>query len=207
MTKLPIHGFVLAGGKSSRMGQDKALLQFHGQPMIEIAVAKLGQFCAEVSISANRGDLAQYAPIVTEPRLNAGPAAGIEAALQSTSQPWILCIPVDVPLVPADLLYTWASAVITNTICTASYLQVDRQQHPSFCMLQRGCLASVHHALESGEHQLRNILNSLQGSGSILWRCNVAEISRDTCSAPLDLLFSNINTQKELAAAEAFVIS
>jgi len=207
MTKLPIHGFVLAGGKSSRMGQDKAFLQFHGQPMIEIAVAKLEQFCAEVSISANRDDLSQYAPIVTETRLNAGPAAGIEAALQSALQLWILCIPVDVPLAPAELLYTWASAVIANTRCTASYLQIDRQQHPSFCMLQRGCLASVHHALESGERQLSNILDGLQDSGSILWRCNVAEISRDTYSVPLNLLFSNINTQKDLADAEAVVIT
>jgi len=206
MTKLPIHGFVLAGGKSSRMGQDKALLYFHGRPMIEIAVAKLEQFCAGVSISANRDDLSQYAPIVTETRLGAGPAAGIEAALQSALQSWILCIPVDAPLVPADLLYTWASAVLTNTICTASYLQVGRQQHPSFCMLQRGCLAALHHALEIGERQLRNILNSLQDSGSVLWRCNAADISRNTYSAPLDLLFSNINTQKELAAAEAALI-
>lgn len=89
----------------------------------------------------------------------------------------------------------------------ASYIRINRQQHPSFCMLQQGCFASVHHALERGERQLSNILNSLQGSGSILWRCNVANISRDTYSAPLDFLFSNINTQKELAAAESLVIT
>jgi len=188
------------------MGQDKALLLFHGQPMVEIAAAKLKQFCAEVSISANRNDLGLYAPIVPETRLNAGPAAGIEAALQSASQPWILCIPVDVPLVPVEMLDTWASAVIANTLCIASYLQVDRQQHPSFCMLQRSCLASIHRALEGGERQLSNILNGIQGPGSVLWRCNVAEILPDTHSTQLDLLFSNINTREELADAEALVI-
>src|ERR1700761_8141432 len=100
---LPVHGFVLAGGKSSRMGRDKALLTFRGRPMVEIAVEKLRGFCSAVSIAGNREDLSSFAPVVTETRVDCGPAAGIEAGLQACTELWAMFVPVDVPLVPGEL--------------------------------------------------------------------------------------------------------
>ena len=85
-TKLPVHGFVLAGGKSSRMGTDKALLEFCGRPLVEIAVEKLREFCAEVSIAGNRDDLSVFAPVAHETRVDCGPAAGIEAGLKAAQR-------------------------------------------------------------------------------------------------------------------------
>ena len=85
------------------MGQDKALLRFRGRPMAEIGVEKLREFCAAVSISGNREDLSGFAPIVAEERLDAGPVAGIEAALKCCREPWAMFIPVDVPMMPTHL--------------------------------------------------------------------------------------------------------
>ena len=73
---LPVHGFVLAGGRSVRMGKDKALLQFSGRPMVKIAVEKLREFCAEVRIAGSREDLSGFAPVVMDESEEAGPAAG-----------------------------------------------------------------------------------------------------------------------------------
>ena len=112
MNLLPIHGFVLAGGRSSRMGRDKALLQFRGRPMVEIAVEKLRSFCAEVSIAGNREDLSCFAEVVHERRVDEGPGSGIETGLQVCRQEWALFIPVDVPLVPGSLLRRYAEVVI-----------------------------------------------------------------------------------------------
>ena len=106
--KVPVHGFVLAGGKSSRMGEDKALLRFCGRPMVEIAVEKLRGFCEEVTIAGNREDLAGFAPVVRESRTGVGPAAGVEAGLGAARQEWAMFLPVDVPLVPEELLRRWA---------------------------------------------------------------------------------------------------
>jgi molybdopterin-guanine dinucleotide biosynthesis protein A len=207
-TKLPVHGFVLAGGKSLRMGQDKALLPFCGRPMVEIAVEKLREFCVDVSIAGNREDLAGYAPVVREELLGAGPAAGIAAGLMGALQRWVMFIPVDVPLVPVQLLHNWATAVLEQGLagCGASYLLVNQQRQPAFCMIRRECYASVAQAIERGERRLDEILMSIdndEGAGW-LWPCDASKFALKPHPEGLDLefWFSNVNTPQELAEAE-----
>jgi len=212
-TKLPVHGFVLAGGKSSRMGQDKALLTFCGRPMIEIAVEKLREFCVEVSIVGNREDLQVFAPVVREERLNVGPAAGVEAGLLAATQPWAMFMPVDVPLVPLELLRAWVAAVVEQQSagCAASYLLVHQQRQPAFCMMRRECYGSVMLALDRGERRLDDILINLdkdKGVGGV-WVCDVAKLAYTPNPAYLDrkLWFSNVNTAQELVEAEAWAVA
>ena len=209
-TKLPVHGFVLAGGKSSRMGQDKALLPFLGRPMIEIAIEKLRGFCAEVSIVGNREDLRGFAPVVREERLNVGPAAGVEAGLFAGTQPWTMFIPVDVPLVPLEVLRIWGATVVEQKTAGygASCLLANQQRQPAFCMMRRECYGSVTFALERGERRLDDILMSIDKDEEVggVWVCDVAKLAYASSPASLDrkLWFSNVNTPQELAEAEAW---
>ena len=90
---------ILAGGRSSRMGQDKALLQLNGKTMLQhtcdLAVAA---GCHEVLISRNADGYIQ------DEVANRGPLAGIAAALKQANHPCCLVLPVDMPaLQPADL--------------------------------------------------------------------------------------------------------
>jgi molybdenum cofactor guanylyltransferase len=212
-TKLPVHGFVLAGGKSSRMGQDKALLPFCGRPMIEIAVEKLREFCAEVSIVGNREDLQVFAPVVREERLNVGPAAGVEAGLFAALQPWTMFIPVDVPLVPLEVLRTWVAAVIEQQAAGygASCLLVNQQRQPAFCMMRRECYGSVTLALERGERRLDDILINLDKDKEVggVWVCDVTKLAYTPNPTYWDrkFWFSNVNTPQELVEAEAWAVA
>lgn len=212
-TKLPVHGFVLAGGKSSRMGQDKALLTFCGRPMIEIAVEKLREFCAEVSIVGNREDLQVFAPVVREERLNVGPVAGVEAGLLAATQPWAMFVPVDVPLVPLELLRAWVAAVVEQQSagCVASYLLVNKQRQPAFCLMRRECFGSVTRAVERGERRLDDILMIIDNDEEVgsLWVCDAAKFALKSSPSYLDLeyWFSNVNTPQELVEAEAWAVA
>jgi molybdenum cofactor guanylyltransferase len=205
---LRLHGFVLAGGKSSRMGVDKALLPFLGRPMIEIAVEKLRSFCAEVSIAGNREDLWTFAPVVHEARVDTGPAAGIEAGLLAASQPWVMFMPVDVPLVPVELLRQWAAAVMERQSagCAASFLLVNRDRQPAFCLMRRECSGSVTRAIERGERRLDDILISVDNDDEAgwLWACDASQWAPKPHPSHLDseFWFSNVNTPQELAEAE-----
>ena len=205
---LPVHGFVLAGGKSARMGRDKALLPFHRRPMVEIAVQKLRSFCATVSIAGNREDLARFAPVVQETRREAGPGAGIEAGLWACAQPWALFLPVDVPLVPASLLRRWAEMVLSpeGTDCAASYLVVNGERQPAFCMVRLDAREAVTRALDQGEHRLEALLRAAgKGRPGGLWTPEAdgfAPEQRARGETTADW-FRNLNTPEELAEAEA----
>jgi molybdopterin-guanine dinucleotide biosynthesis protein A len=95
-----ISAVILAGGKSSRMGRDKAFLEFEGQTLLarQIALARAAG-AGEIFI-AGRSDV-EYAefdcPILNDKFQNAGPLAGIERALDSASTPHLLVLAVDLP--------------------------------------------------------------------------------------------------------------
>jgi len=208
--KLPVHGFVLAGGKSSRMGTDKALLKFRGRPLVEIAVEKLRGFCVEVSIAGNRDDLSRFAPVVREERLDCGPAAGIEAGLGASRQEWAMFVPVDVPLVPGELLRKWAEEAMRANM-SVSYLGVMGKQ-PAFCLLQRERGVTFSRLLDEGEQtwtleQRLNFTASADKYASWMydeWElvhyAGLTEVKVETWQA----WFTNVNTPHDLELAEAW---
>ena len=194
---LPVHGFVLAGGKSLRMGEDKALLRFCGRPMVEIAVEKLREFCEVVTIAGNREDLAGFAPVVRESRVDVGPAAGVEAGLGVVAQPWAMFVPVDVPLVPGELLRRWAERVVGRDDVAVSTLRCGRDQ-PAFCMLRGACRERFSEAVEGGERRLGVLLE--EASEGRFWVYEPEVLGEQG-----ELWFKNVNTPEDLLEAEAWV--
>lgn len=96
-------GFVLAGGRSSRMGVEKALLPLGGRPLIEHVLGMLREAGLRARIAGARSDLTRYAPIVADDREDGGPLAGVCAALRAASAAWSFITTVDMPLLPATL--------------------------------------------------------------------------------------------------------
>lgn len=197
--QLPIHGYVLAGGKSSRMGADKATMLFCGTPMIEIAVETLRSVCAEVSISGNRDDLAVWAPVVHELRSEAGPAAGIEAALAQTECDWVMLLPVDLPLMSAELLRRWAEVVLAREGVRASYLESAGEWHPALCLVHRECLSLFRDALDAEDRKLTRIFRRLTERLLVV---DASQLGTDS-----EQRFQNVNTPEDLAAAEQMAYS
>jgi len=103
--QIKITGVVLAGGLSSRMGQDKSEMLFREQKLIEYSINSLTPFCEEVLISSNNDKHASYNhPIVKDKHNNIGPIAGLYTALLNAKNDYILVLPCDSPLVDSDLI-------------------------------------------------------------------------------------------------------
>ncbi|HEY5331291.1 MAG TPA: molybdenum cofactor guanylyltransferase [Acidobacteriaceae bacterium] len=205
---LPVSGYVLAGGRSSRMGADKAGLMFGERSLVEVAVEKLAGICAEVAIAGNREDLEHVAPIVTETRFFVGPGAGIEAGLRHAHNEWCLFVPVDVPLLPVALLRRWAADVLEagKRGLRGSYLTANGRAQPSICMFHRECLDSVVRSLNRGERRVKFLLDGVDfdlGAGTLAVK-DVAAYAAASGATAEDVRrwFSNLNTPEEFAEAE-----
>jgi molybdopterin-guanine dinucleotide biosynthesis protein A len=155
-----IGGYVLAGGRSSRMGQDKSLLPLAGKPLIAHAVTKLRRLCINVRVLSDNPALEAYAPIVPDLHPGCGPLGGIEAALSQSAFDWNLFLPVDMPLIPTAFLHHW----ISNTLAAArsgakvSLFTVEGVPQPTMAMIHRDVLPFATNALVRGEFKLYPVL-------------------------------------------------
>ncbi len=99
MNKPAFSVLVLSGGKSSRMGRDKALLQLDGETLLERS-KRLGEALGAQQVLVSRNEPGFIQDLVHD----AGPMAGIAAALPHCLTNWLLVLPVDMPLLtPAAL--------------------------------------------------------------------------------------------------------
>lgn len=221
MITLPLSGYVLAGGKSSRMGLDKARLPFRGVPLVELAVGKLRMGCAQVAILGDRPDLADLAEIVPDGVRDAGPLAGIAAAFQHAREEWIFLLAVDVPVVPGGLLMAFADSVINDPRRAAAGLfLVDGRLQPLVSILHRDMGPSVAEAFASGERRVFPVLESAAAEagdgpagrfGGIL----VEEVEAEAWDLPWEatsferatrpLWFANVNTPREFERVQTEV--
>jgi molybdopterin-guanine dinucleotide biosynthesis protein A len=105
LTTRPV-GFVVAGGLSTRMGRDKALLPWDGSTLLDHAIARLAAVCADVRILC--GPAPRYEdrgrPVVVDAVPDHGPLGGLAAGLASAGDAPGLFLGVDLSHVTVPLL-------------------------------------------------------------------------------------------------------
>lgn len=104
----PLLGLVLAGGRSRRMGRDKAALEYGGQTQLDRACCLLDGFCAAVFVSVRADQSALPGrggrPTIVDGAESDGPAAGLLAALRSRPDAAWLVLACDLPLLTREVL-------------------------------------------------------------------------------------------------------
>ena len=146
-------GFVLAGGKSSRMGANKAFLDFAGQTLLARALSTLTAVCGSVMIVGDPATFSSFGPVVADLFPGCGPLAGIHAALVNSSAELNLMLAVDMPFVDVELLnFLLAAAENADTVVTVP--RTSKGFHP-LCGVYRRDFASVAElALKAGNYKI-----------------------------------------------------
>lgn len=204
-------GFVLAGGRSSRMGRDKALTPFAGRPLIETTLSSLRQVGIRVRIAGFRSDLSQYAEGVPDEIRDAGPLGGVYSALASSSARWNVFVPVDMPLVSAALLRVLLQrAVLTDALITAATVGGVLQPFP--VVLQHAVLQAIpQHLAERSvacHYAWKTIPNELGGSLDVVSveALRQSGLVDHELQLPAAYWFQGANTPAELTRLEHMVL-
>jgi molybdenum cofactor guanylyltransferase len=99
-----LSAFILAGGKSTRMGTDKAFVIFEGRTLLSRMLEVARSLTPTVGIVGQAAKYAEFAPVIEDTFPGCGPLAGIHAALRATQTELNVILAVDVPFVSAPLV-------------------------------------------------------------------------------------------------------
>lgn len=110
--KTEISGFILAGGKSNRMGTDKALLLVQDEPLLKRMIRLISPFCKTIAISGQNIEYTGFnVEMVPDLYTERGPISGIVSALNHTTTEWNLLVGVDVPFINEELIQYLISCI------------------------------------------------------------------------------------------------
>ena len=150
-------GLILAGGYSSRMGSDKALLIYEGQVAWQLLKSKMSAICDDVFISCRAGQQHLFADanILTDQYHDAGPISGVLAALEAHPGHDWLVLAVDMPLISPELLRTLMVAPRPVFFRSEGYIE------PLAGIYTAGMYTTLSAAFAAGQDSLQKILRQL----------------------------------------------
>lgn len=182
--------YVLVGGKSSRFGSDKALLDIAGRPLA-LHLAEVGRDVAErvtlVGPPDRYGDLGL--PIIPDTHQDVGPLAGILAALEHTRASWNLVLACDMPRLSAafaEFLFTRAEAGGHDVVMPVS---PGGRDEPLCAIYARTVAPNIRREIENETRKITRALESVA-----LRRVSPPEYAH---LDPDGKIFTNVNTLAE----------
>lgn len=175
--KMPLAGIILAGGASSRMGENKALLEIGGFPAIARVAAAMKEAADTVTVACGRQERPEYRflglPQAPDAFPGLGPLAGLHAGMKASPAEWQIAAACDLPFVTARLLRHLAQQVLQERgasperrpLAVVSVSASGRIQ-PLLGLYHRDVLPRLESALTDGRLKVMDWLGSL---GDVLY--------------------------------------
>lgn len=184
---------ILAGGKSSRMGQDKALLRINGQPLLT-KIYHLAQECTNkvyvVTSFPNKYTciLPSNCCFIQELIPFSGPLIAVANAIKYLNSEWILLLACDLPLLTVMEVKTWLTYLPTVSKEAVAFLPTNAKGWECLCgFYRRDSLASISNFIAEGNTSLQKWLKNqivepipLQNT-QVLFNCNTIADYQNIC--------------------------
>ncbi|MEI8354574.1 MAG: formate dehydrogenase accessory sulfurtransferase FdhD [Deltaproteobacteria bacterium] len=179
---------ILAGGNSTRMKSNKALLPYRGERFIERIYRQLAEIFPEVILVTNTPEMYRFLPCrtVSDFYPDKGSLAGIHSGLVHSSTPYIFVVACDMPDLNELLIrHLVSKASGTDVVIPES----EGGLEPLHAVYGKGCLQSIEATLSSGKRRIVACFDQL--------KVNVVSQQEIAAIDPEFLSFRNINTPEE----------
>jgi FdhD protein len=180
-----VSGVILAGGKSSRMGSNKALLPYRGGRFVEAIHRQLAEIFPEVLMVTSSPQQYEFLPCRKVPDLHEGMGvlAGIHSGLFHSSNPAIFVVACDMPYLVEDLIRHLAGRADAGGVLIP---ESPGGLEPLHAVYGTGCLAAIEATLLSGQRRIVSFFD----------RVNVSRMNQEQVALfdPAFVSFININT-------------
>ncbi len=185
---MPLSGLVIAGGRSSRMGTDKALLIVEGQTLVQRVVSALRTLCDEVIVVTNSPDTAAAtdAPTVRDLIPQQGPLSGIHAGLSTMRNEHGFFVACDMPWLNLEFIKYLVGLVDGFDVIVP---RLDGRCETLHAVYGKPCLAPIEAALREQRRRVTAFYEAVR----------VRYVERDECERFDRALqmFANVNTPEE----------
>jgi len=185
-----VTAFILAGGKSTRMGTDKAFVEFNGRTLLARTLDVARSVTPDVRIVGSAEKFAPFAPVVEDIFRDCGPLGGIHAALRSSLTELNVMLAVDTPFVSWVFLRYLISQARAMPKAIVVVPESD-QRRQTLCAVYRREFADVAgDALRSGNNRIDRLFDVVETHTITEEELNTAGFS--------SAIFRNLNTPEEL---------
>ncbi len=162
MRKFTLGTAVLAGGKSSRMGQNKVLMEYQNRRFLDRICEELQGFdekpCISAAMPGEYEDLGL--PVVCDENREIGPVEGIRQVLIHTSCDYVFVCAGDMPFITGDLVRYMAEFISSDYDC---YCMVDEEHiHPLCAVYSKKVLPVIEELIGQGLYRLMQILRRVR---------------------------------------------
>lgn len=153
---------VLAGGKSRRMGREKARLTINGVSFLDQLMQELKEF-PELMVSVDDERLHPQIPypMVSDIFHNCGPMGGLHAALKACSSEALVTVPCDVPLFSGKIAEGLRQCLDSRTDAVVAVTR-DGREHPLCGIYRKSCLPILEECLGERNYRMRDVLRKLK---------------------------------------------
>ncbi len=159
MERSKIIAAVLAGGKSSRMGQDKGLMLLNGKPMIQYVLDAINACQLPAIIVSGNKAYSQFGyEVIQDIEMNKGPMGGLLSAMESVNATHVLLLCCDMPLITSDIIIHLISEVEEHGVTVAA---INNQLMPLLAVYSLRIKDIVKQRITLNELKMQDLINAV----------------------------------------------
>lgn len=184
--KVNIAAYLLAGGKSSRMGEDKGLIDLADKPMAKYALDTLEEMGISPTIVTNNDEYASLGyPLIQDIISDKGPMGGLYSAMENNQATYVFLISCDLPFVPKEAFQKLIDTAKEQSLIVSKFMGMT---NPLFALYNKNLKEKIRDNINSDKLKMQDFIRET----------DFEEVDMEDLVRQYPKRFTNVNTPEDL---------